>query len=367
MDKVSGLKKSLSKYFDWNKARLDCFARIILSLFVVRTVNLKEIALGMPSKCQIDSRYRRLQRFFGQFKWDYCLLARWLFRWFFAKDQKVYLIVDRTNWYWGKQKINIMMLSVAYEGLAIPLMWQMLDKGGTASGEEHCEIISRYIEWFGKENILGVLGDREFGNGTLFKFLSAEKVQFFIRIKDNIVIKVGKKKLFTIKKIFSDLNVKETKIFGAAVFILGQKVYLSGSRSERGELMIVATLNACKNAIPVYLRRWEIENLFQGLKNRGFRFEDTHITKQERLSTLMAVLAVAFCWAHKIGEWKALIKPIIFKQFRHQKRPQYTFFHYGLEFIRDILLNPISFFHRQFTRLLRLLPRMPTRELTWVA
>jgi hypothetical protein len=363
MDKISGLKCSLSKYFKWNKARLDCFARIILSLFAVKTVNLKEIAIGFASSSQVDSRYRRLQRFFGQFKWDYCQLARWLFFWFFEPKQKVYLIVDRTNWYWGKQKINILMLSVAYEGLAIPLLWQMLNKGGAASGEEHCEIISRYVEWFGKENILGILGDREFGNGILFKYLAAEKIPFFIRIKNNICIKVGKKKLFTANKVFNHLNTKEATIFGAAVFILGQKVYLSGSRSERGELMIVATLNACKNAISVYLRRWEIENLFQGLKSRGFHFENTHITKQERLSSLLAVLAVAFCWAHKIGEWKALIKPIIFKQFRHRRQPQYTFFHYGLEFIRDILLNPERFLHRQFFHLLRLLPSFPPQKL----
>lgn len=118
--------------------------------------------------------------------------------------------------------------------------------------------------------------------------------------------------------------------------------------------MIIATLKSCKNAIPVYLRRWEIENLFQGLKERGFHFEETHITKQERISTLMAVLVVAFCWAHKIGEWKALIKPIIFKQFRHQRRPQHTFFHYGLDFLRDILINPIAVFKPGFNRILKL-------------
>ncbi len=128
MDKIDGLKKILKDFFDWKKARLDCFARLILALFAVRTVNLKEIALRFASQSQIDSCYRRLQRFFGQFKRDYCQLARWLFFWFFKKNQKVYFIIDRTNWYWGKQKINVMMLSVAYEELAIPLLWQLLDK-----------------------------------------------------------------------------------------------------------------------------------------------------------------------------------------------------------------------------------------------
>ena len=157
MDKVSGLKKSLAKCFDWNKARLDCFVRIILAMVAVRTVNLREIAVGFLSESEVDSRYRRLQRFFAQFKWDYCKLARWLFFWFFKKDQKIYLVVDRTNWYWGKQKINIMMLSVVYEGLAIPLLWDLLDKGGSASAKEHSHTVARYIKIFGKSNILGLL------------------------------------------------------------------------------------------------------------------------------------------------------------------------------------------------------------------
>lgn len=364
MDKVSGLKKILNNSFGWNKARLDCFARIILSLVAVRTVNLREIALGFVSKSEVDSRYRRLQRFFGQFKWDYCQLSRWLFSWFYKKDQKVYLIIDRTNWYWGKQKINIMMLSVAYEGLAIPLLWDLLDKGGSASAKEHSQTIDRYIKIFGKSNILGILADREFGNGGFFRFLGKQNIPFFIRIKDNSAIKFGKKKIFTAKKVFNNLKVKEKSTFGMAVFIYNQKVYLSASRSERGELMVVATLEANKNAIEVYLRRWEIESLFQSLKGRGFRFEETHITKPERISKLMGVLAVAFCWAHKIGEWKALIKPISFKKFRHERRPQHSFFHYGLEFLRDILINPITAAKRDFMRILKLLPQISVGEMT---
>ena len=355
MDRTGELKKSLSKYFDFNKARLDCLARILLSLFAVRTVNLKQIALGFASKSVIDSRYRRLQRFFAQFKWDYSVLARWLFYGFFDSNQKVYLIVDRTNWFWGKSKINILMLSVAYEGLAIPLFWQMLNKAGNATAKEHSEIIERYVKLFGKENILGVLGDREFASGALFNFFSTQDIPFYIRIKGNACITVGRQKVFTAEKVFSHLNSKDTAVFGAAVMIYGRKVYLSGSRSERGELMIIATLKPCKNAIPIYLRRWEIENLFQGLKSRGFQFEDTHLTHPERISTLIAVVSVAFCWAHKIGEFKALTKPIIFKYFRHQQRPQYSYFHYGLDHLREILLNPLKRLYRHFRPVLRLL------------
>ncbi len=44
--------------------------------------------------------------------------------------------------------------------------------------------------------------------------------------------------------------------------LFGQKVYLAGSRSERGELMIVTTNGHPLNTTAIYLRRWEIETFF---------------------------------------------------------------------------------------------------------
>jgi len=87
------------------------------------------------------------------------------------------------------------------------------------------------------------------------------------------------------------------------------------------------------------------------------------MVKPERLSTLIGVLAVAFCWAHKIGEWRSLITPIIFKKFYLQRRPQYTFFHYGFMYIRELLLNPISTLKTDFTKLLKLFPQSQLGEI----
>ena len=131
MDKINELKKILSENLTWNKARLDCFVRMLIALFVVRTVNLSEIAVAFTSKAEVNSRYKRLQRFFAKFKIDYTVIARFIFKLFFSDSQKVYLTIDRTNWYWGKQKINIFMLGIAYEGIAIPLFWICLPKAGS--------------------------------------------------------------------------------------------------------------------------------------------------------------------------------------------------------------------------------------------
>lgn len=341
MDKISELKRIIGENLSWNKARLDCFVRMLVALFAVRTVNLSEIAVAFSSKAEINSRYKRLQRFFAQFKIDYTTIARFIFKLFFSDNQKIYLTIDRTNWYWGKSKINIFMLGVAYEGIAIPIFWTCLPKAGSSNIKEQKELINRFLKSFGKTQIIGLLADREFGSGGLFKWLNKRNIPFYIRIKEGSLAHINKKKLFTVKKIFNDLQPKQHKIFHMAVDIFGQSVFLAGSRSEKGELMIVATNQHPKNAIPIYLRRWEIECLFSALKGRGFRFEETHMTTLERVEKLTAVLAIGFCWAHKVGEWKAATKKAIrLNKHRDSHRPQNSFFRYGFDFIRDLIINP---------------------------
>ncbi|BCA94960.1 hypothetical protein TUM19329_13210 [Legionella antarctica] len=80
---------------------------------MVRSVNLSEIAVAMDgSKASIDSRYKRVYRFFAKFELYFIWIARWIYSLFFDDKTKVYIAIDRTNWYWGKAKINVFMLSI---------------------------------------------------------------------------------------------------------------------------------------------------------------------------------------------------------------------------------------------------------------
>ncbi len=337
-DNISELKAILGKKFAWNKARLDCFSRMLLALFKVRTVNLSEIAVGFEAKASVESRYKRLYRFFRQFKMDYATLALWIVGQF-TLPQKFYITIDRTNWFWGKGKINILTVAIAYEGIAIPVIWQALNKAGNASALEHQAILQRFIDLFGTTRIQGVLADREFASGDLFAWLNQQKIPFYIRIKEDSLVKMKNKTLCHAVDIFQHLTPNTQQHFDMNLWLYGQRVYLSGSRADNGELMIVATHQHADNAISIYLRRWEIETLFSCLKGRGFRFEDTHITRCDRIEKVMALLAIAFCWAHKTGEWRAEKKPIPFKRFRHSIRPQHSLFRYGFNFIREVILN----------------------------
>lgn len=126
MQLISELSHILNANLLIHKCRADCFAGMVIALIMTRTVNLMRLAVAFDSHAEIESRYRRLRRLLSSFAINFERLAVVLLRWFIMPGQKYYLALDRTDWYWGKQKINILMLSVCYEGVAIPLLWRVL-------------------------------------------------------------------------------------------------------------------------------------------------------------------------------------------------------------------------------------------------
>ena len=108
MEALDKLTTSLNGYLNWNKARITCLANMLLAMIAVKTVNLREIAVAFQGDALCDSRYKRLCRFFANFNMNFETVARWVFSLYFSKEDKIYLTIDRTNWYWGKSKINVL-------------------------------------------------------------------------------------------------------------------------------------------------------------------------------------------------------------------------------------------------------------------
>jgi len=88
-----------------------------------------------------------------------------------------------------------------------------------------------------------------------------------------------------------------------------------------GELLIIATSEPPDDAIKTYGLRWEI---------------DTHVTDGDRIKKLFVLLAIAFCWAHKMGEWRHEITPIKIKK---HGRPAVSLFRYGLDYITNAVVK----------------------------
>lgn len=330
------LTAMLNAYFNWNKCRMHCFVGMLLALIKVRTINLAELACGFSSLANIESRYKRIRRFFKEFTIDFTLLASWVIYFFDLNGKSLTLSMDRTNWKWGAKDINILMLSIVYKGIAIPLLWRLLDKRGNSDTAERIEMIQRFIRQFGKSTLEVLLADREFVGNVWFEWLLNEGIHFCIRIKSNCITTNARGLETTVDALFYDLKPGEQKILPNKRNLWKQQVNLSGLRLTDGELLVVATDESMRAPILTYGKRWEIECLFACLKSKGFNFEDTHITKLDRIEKLLALLTIAFCWAYKTGEWRNEQKEIKIKK---HGRKAISYFRYGLDILRDLVLN----------------------------
>ena len=129
MPNSSGFSDTLKQHLSWHKARIDCLASIITALFVRQTVNLSALKNAFSSKAKPESIYRRMQRFFAGALIGRTDVARFVFSVF--GWQNVRPTLDRTTWEYGKSCINILVLAIVWRGVAIPELWETLDKKGT--------------------------------------------------------------------------------------------------------------------------------------------------------------------------------------------------------------------------------------------
>jgi hypothetical protein len=197
-------------------------------------------------------------------------------------------------------------------------------------------LLKKFIDRFGKNCIAGILGDREFIGSDWFKWLLDERLFFYIRIKKSMITTDSRGRDVAVKALFRDLKPTQERILFDKRSILGHDLYITGMKLLDGELLIIVTNEAPGKAIKIYGLRWEIETLFSCLKGRGFNFEDTHIIDPERIKKLCVLLAIAFCWAHKTGEWHHEVRPIKIKT---HGRPAVSLFRYGLDYIVSAIIK----------------------------
>ena len=332
----------------------------MVSLISRQTVNLAHLAPHFASNTKIESNYRRIQSFFKEVEFDYDAVAKWSVEQMLSNKAKFYLALDRTNWQFGNTDINILMLSAVHEGVAIPLYWEMIPHKGNSKSEVRIDLVKRFIQQFGVGCIAGILGDREFIGEKWLKWLDEELIPFVVRVKQNQLTTNSRGLEVDVSSLFYGVKTHEVKRLEGKRKFSGLEVYFAGTRDVNGELLaVVSNSQSIEQLVATYGMRWEIENLFQALKGRGFNFEDTHLKDLNKISKLMALLTVGVVWAHKVGEYKdAKIKPI--KRKKHG-RLQYSYFRYGLDMIANAY-QKIIVSVKDFKLCLKILDR-PLQEL----
>jgi Transposase DDE domain len=306
-------------------------AQIIISVIRVRKPTFKDIALSIIGQAQLESKCRRVKRFFKEVSLPEETYARFIVKLLGIKQFK--LVIDRTTWFPGENVINFLVLGVFWNGHVIPLFMSLLPKKGNSSFEERKELIKKFIKTFGTSDLEGYLGDREFPGKADFEYLISLQIPFTIRLKKNIKIN-GKQA----KYLLYGMAHREVRIMKGKQKLLGQEMHISVTMSESCEQVIIATLREV-NGLEDYRLRWAIEVLFGRLKTRGFNLESTHLRHPERLITLLQVMSIALVFVIKCGEVLEKSKPSKVKKHGY---PEESIFRRGLNHLRQILLDMLN-------------------------
>ena len=320
-----------------NKGRLDFINNACHALIVARSVQYCEIADKMTGDATEASKHRQVQRFMGEYDLDYewvlCFLLFLL-----PKQGKVTLSMDRTEWEFGSQNHNVLVLSIYVHGVGFPIWFECLDnEGGNSDADDRAYILLSCIKFLGKSRIKCVIGDSEFIGIEWVKFLLKEEITFYIDVRTNQYFGYAGEE-HQISQYMANRKKKaldNVHIFGSWLSI-SMKRQPPSKRGKRKSILAIVTNGFAAHALSNYRNRWSIEVLFESLKTRGFNLEDTHVDDPIRLRKLFALCAIAYAFCFLMGLMADKIKKIVIKSNGYKTN---SFFRYGLDFIRKALKN----------------------------
>ena len=323
----------LSQKIGGNASRLKCLTDAVFAVVKCRSVNLVKMATDSQMDSLHTSRYRRLQRFFAQWKLPKLKVAQLILSKIPKPKNGYILSIDRTNWQFGKTHINILTIGVIVGNVAVPLVWRTLpqaSKRGNSNTNHRIGLMSELLKVLPAKDIHFLAMDREFHGKKWLGWLDQQDVTFVLRIKANTLVagKAARELKRSCQKVQS--------IWGMQLYFGKKEVHTQRTQT----LYVVSNRLKSRKALNAYQRRWGIEVLFGHFKKKGLNLEDTHLREADRIDNLVAVVTLSFFYSFG---WGVLLKSLP-NQSAYIMRKSY--FRAGLESVIEMLSLPNRFANR---------------------
>ena len=281
-----------------NLARKKFISQFTLGLIQSRNVQFCQVAQHLNDEAKIACNEVRIQDFFREVELDYHCVAMLLLS-LLPKDKKLRLCIDRTEWDFGIQQVNILMVVVGYRDLTVPLYWEMLDNNsGNSSCQQRNELLGLCIDLIGAKRIGLVIGDREFVGHRWLKYLKDRGVSFVMRLPKHHTIHRWDGRI----QMVATLALRENKPLTLCDCLVDGVVgHVWVMLLEDGDYLFLFGTVEAKFMGQLYRKRWSIEACFQNMKKRGFNLEDTHLQDDQKLKKLVALVSIAYAFCASLG------------------------------------------------------------------
>jgi hypothetical protein len=303
-----------------------------LNLYKHRTTNIQKLSFEQNSR-----------RFLDKIGFNTVDFAYQIFSTFNITSFE--LVIDRTNWNYGNCDFNLLVLSVIWNNISIPIYWISIGKnGGNSDSLERISLINWFVSNFSANNIIHILADREFPSEEFIQYLEEHNIKFIFRTKSSIIVTNNNKKT-KLKSLFPDLNKfnnkAKTESFVRRAY--NHRLFLSTRLNQRNEFVYIISNQFDKNNLDLYRRRWTIEAMFAKFKTKGLNLESTHLMKSNRVHNLFYLMTIAYSIFCKIGHFANKIKPIKTKNHNanNQNRisPEFSLFNLGFYLLKNLYDN----------------------------
>jgi Transposase DDE domain len=284
-----------------------------------------------------------------------------LIHFLFSTCQDVHLVLDRTNWEYGKSSKNILCIGAIYYGCFIPLVWIDLNKKGNSNMGTRLALIKRLqSQWSAQVAFptIHLSGDREFIGDFWLRQLAQMGINFVIRIKSNRkcvvwsnnTIKKRSVKLKVLHKYLSKKGKNNCEIVIYGDYIVNLLIVENTSPTpDEPFLYLLTNVEDFEQAKKLYRMRWKIECCFKHLKSNGFELEKQAFTAPHKIEMLISILVLIYAIAiyegiiiHQCPETKPKTKVYKVKD-RQINSIEKSVFRSGMTKLEQIIANTLDF------------------------
>ena len=316
------MKDTILEFFGIYTSQINTATDLIIGLIKQRHVSSSLLAEYQEGNCKVESKRRKIERFFQHIMDPEALLAVCVK---LLGKRKFILSIDRTNWKSGSTDINAFGgIAHTKDGVGCAIALEMLDnKGGSSDTEARIKLIKSALAIVDVKRMEAMLADREFFSFEFAAWLIENNIPFVIRLKENLsfvqpYLSIPNRTEHTFKQVvIGEHN--------------GIEIECDLSVKKVEKEWLIAISHRVRKPLAEYRKRWNIEVFFKHLKTAGFNLERTKITHNKRFEILFLLCAIACIFCTRIG----IYRHKHFQKIRRKKDGynEFSYFRWGLNWI----------------------------------
>jgi hypothetical protein len=291
----------------FHKSHRRNLALMVVGMAYKKSVQLPQIASGVYVKgIQLESRVERFERLLQCEKFEVLEVLRPITTKVLkqlSKGGKVELMIlmDRSM---INDKLNLLWVSVAYEGRALPLGWVEVEHEGNSDLALQQKILTWVKSCLPAKAEVTIVADREFHSIHLAEWIEKKLgLNYVLRIKagtyvemDGMWVKAGELAVCGENAKFSSVKVTKDKKATHRVNLMA-----IWDQEEEEPWLLITNFKEEKKTEETYGKRYWIEEMFSDHKSRGLNLEGTRILASDRLQRLLVAVVLAYLWLMQIG------------------------------------------------------------------